>query len=502
MSSHILAIDQGTTSSRAIVFRADTSIAAVAQQEFPQHFPASGWVEHEPDDIWQSTLTTCREAMQKANVAAADIAAIGITNQRETTVVWDRATGRAVHRAIVWQDRRTADVCAQLKAEGHEPEITSRTGLIIDPYFSGTKVAWILDHVPGARARAERGELLFGTVDSYLLWRLNGGRVHATDATNASRTLLFNIHTGEWDDTLLQILRVPRSMLPEVKDSSAHFGDSAAELFGGSIAIRGIAGDQQAATIGQACFAPGMMKSTYGTGCFALLNTGTTAVTSNNKLLTTIAYQLNGKRTYALEGSIFVAGSAVQWLRDGLKIIANAAETGPLADRSDPAQSVYLVPAFVGLGAPYWNPRVRGGLFGLTRNTGPAELAHAALESVCYQTYDLWAAMRADWPEAAGANTVLRVDGGMAVSDWTMQRLADLLEAPVDRPVIQETTALGAAYLAGLGAGVYPEPARFADTWRLERRFNPNMSAVTRARKLKGWAAAMRGVLASDDGDD
>ena len=502
MSSHILAIDQGTTSSRAIVFRADTSIAAVAQQEFPQHFPASGWVEHEPDDIWQSTLATCREAMRKANVAAADIAAIGITNQRETTVVWDRATGRAVHRAIVWQDRRTADVCAQLKADGHEPEITSRTGLIVDPYFSGTKVAWILDHVPGARARAERGELLFGTVDSYLLWRLTGGRVHATDATNASRTLLFNIHTGEWDDTLLQILRVPRSMLPDVRDSSAHFGDSAAELFGGSIAIRGIAGDQQAATIGQACFAPGMMKSTYGTGCFALLNTGTTAVTSNNKLLTTIAYQLNGKRTYALEGSIFVAGSAVQWLRDGLKIIANAAETGPLADRSDPAQSVYLVPAFVGLGAPYWNPRVRGGLFGLTRNTGSAELAHAALESVCYQTYDLWAAMRADWPEAAGANTVLRVDGGMAVSDWTMQRLADLLDAPVDRPVIQETTALGAAYLAGLGAGVYPEPARFADNWRLERRFKPNMSAATRTRKLKGWAAAMRGVLASEDGDD
>ncbi|MGX9391774.1 glycerol kinase GlpK [Nitrobacteraceae bacterium UC4446_H13] len=502
MSSHILAIDQGTTSSRAIVFRADTSIAASAQQEFPQHFPASGWVEHEPDDIWQSTLATCREAMRKANVAAADVAAIGITNQRETTVVWDRATGRAVHRAIVWQDRRTADVCAQLKAEGHEPEITSRTGLIIDPYFSGTKVAWILDHVPGARARAERGELLFGTVDSYLLWRLTGGKVHATDATNASRTLLFNIHTGEWDDMLLKILRVPRSMLPEVRDSSTHFGDSAAELFGGSIAIRGIAGDQQAATIGQACFAPGMMKSTYGTGCFALLNTGTTAVTSNNKLLTTIAYQLNGQRTYALEGSIFVAGSAVQWLRDGLKIIANAAETGPLADRSDPAQSVYLVPAFVGLGAPYWNPRVRGGLFGLTRNTGSAELAHAALESVCYQTYDLWAAMRADWPDAASANTVLRVDGGMAVSDWTMQRLADLLDAPVDRPVIQETTALGAAYLAGLGAGVYPEPARFADTWRLERRFKPNMSAATRARKLKGWAAAMRGVLASDDGDN
>ncbi|MCB1412357.1 MAG: glycerol kinase GlpK [Xanthobacteraceae bacterium] len=500
MSSFVLAIDQGTTSSRAIVFRGDGSIAGVAQREFPQHFPASGWVEHEPDDIWASTLATCREAMQKADVAAPDIAAIGITNQRETTVVWDRATGRAVHRAIVWQDRRTADICARLVADGVEPEISARTGLIVDPYFSGTKVAWILDHVPGARARAERGELLFGTVDSYLLWRLTGGAVHATDATNASRTLLFNIHDGQWDDVLLKILRVPRAMLPEVRDSSAHFGDSVPDLLGGSIAIRGIAGDQQAATIGQACFTPGMMKSTYGTGCFALLNTGATPVRSNNKLLTTIAYQLDGKRTYALEGSIFVAGSAVQWLRDGLKIIRTAAETGPLADQSDPSQAVYLVPAFVGLGAPYWNPRVRGGLFGLTRNTGPAELAHAALESVCYQTHDLWAAMRADWPEAEAASTVLRVDGGMTASDWTMQRLADLLDAPVDRPMIQETTALGAAYLAGLGAGVYPEPARFADTWRLERRFRPNMSAATRARKLKGWAAAVRGVLASDEG--
>ena len=372
------------------------------KQEFPQHFPASGWVEHEPEDIWTSTIATCREALKKAGVTAKDIAAIGITNQRETTVVWDRATGKAVHRAIVWQDRRTADICARLKSEGHEPAISAKTGLIIDPYFSGTKVAWILDHVPGARARAERGELMFGTVDCYLLWRLTGGKVHATDATNASRTLLFNIHTGQWDDELLKILRVPRSMLPEVKDSSADFGDSVPELFGGSIAISGIAGDQQAATIGQACFSPGMIKSTYGTGCFALLNTGTTPVASNNKLLTTIAYQLKGQRTYALEGSIFVAGSAVQWLRDGLGIIKQAAETGPLADKSDSTQSVYLVPAFVGLGAPYWNPRVRGALFGLTRNTGPAELAHAALESVCYQTFDLWAAMRADWPDAQG----------------------------------------------------------------------------------------------------
>jgi glycerol kinase len=502
MASYILAIDQGTTSSRAILFRADISIAAQAQQEFSQHFPASGWVEHEPDDIWASTLATCREALRRGGVAASEVAAIGITNQRETTVVWDRATGQAVHRAIVWQDRRTAEICAQLKADGHEPAITAKTGLIIDPYFSGTKVAWILDQTPGARARAERGELMFGTVDSYLLWRLTGGRVHATDATNASRTLLFNIHTGAWDDDLLRLLRVPRSMLPEVKDSSAAFGETTADLFGGSIAIRGIAGDQQAAGIGQACFTPGMMKSTYGTGCFALLNTGTTPVASQNKLLTTVAYQLDGKRTYALEGSIFVAGSAVQWLRDGLGIIAQAAETGPLADQSDPTQSVYLVPAFVGLGAPYWNPRVRGGLFGLTRATGRAEIAHAALESVCYQTHDLWAAMRADWPEAKTANTVLRVDGGMTASDWTMQRLADLLDAPVDRPVIQETTALGAAYLAGLGAGLYPEPARFADNWRLEHRFKPNMSAATRTRKLKGWSRAVAGLLASDPGDE
>lgn len=502
MPTHILAIDQGTTSSRAILFRADMSIASVAQQEFAQHFPASGWVEHEPDDIWNSTLATCREAMGKAGVTAKDVAAIGITNQRETTIVWDRATGRAVHRAIVWQDRRTAEICAALKRDGHEPLVSARTGLIVDPYFSGTKIAWILDHVPGARERAERGELLFGTVDCYLLWRLTGGKVHATDATNASRTLLFDIHKGAWDDELLRILRVPRSMLPDVRDSSGDFGASDAALLGGAIAIRGIAGDQQAATIGQACFTPGMMKSTYGTGCFALLNTGATAVASKNKLLTTIAYQLGGKRTYALEGSIFVAGSAVQWLRDGLGIIKHAKDSGPLAEKSDHAQSVYLVPAFVGLGAPYWNPDVRGALFGLTRATGPAELAHAALESVCYQTFDLWAAMRADWPEAAQANTVLRVDGGMTASDWTMQRLSDLLDAPVDRPVIQETTAVGAAYLAGLGAGVYPEPSRFADSWRLEKRFKPNMSEATRARKLKGWSQAVKGLLASDSGSN
>src|SRR5579871_2994630 len=497
--SFVLAIDQGTTSSRAMVFGADLSVAGVAQQEFPQHFPASGWVEHDPDDIWNSTIAVCRDALKKAGLTAKDIAAIGITNQRETTLVWDRATGKAVHRAIVWQDRRTADVCARLKEEGHEPAISAKTGLIIDPYFSGTKVAWILDNVPGARARAERGELLFGTVDCYLLWRLTGGKVHATDATNASRTLLFNIHTGAWDDDLSKLLGVPRAMLPEVNDCSHRFGETVPELFDGAIAVAGIAGDQQAATIGQACFSPGMIKSTYGTGCFALLNTGTTPVVSKNKLLTTIAYQLGGKRTYALEGSIFVAGSAVQWLRDGLGVIRQAAETGPLAEKSDSAQSVYLVPAFVGLGAPYWNPRVRGALFGLTRSTGPAELAHAALESVCYQTFDLREAMRADWPEAKAASIVLRVDGGMTASDWTMQRLADLLDAPVDRPVVQETTALGAAYLAGLSAGLYPEPEKFADHWRLERRFKPNMSAATRERKLKGWQRAVKGVLASDE---
>ncbi len=497
--SFVLAIDQGTTSSRAMVFRADLTVAGLAQQEFPQHFPASGWVEHDPEDIWNSTVAVCRDALKNAGVMHKDIAAIGITNQRETTLVWDRATGKAVHRAIVWQDRRTADICARLKDEGHETAITAKTGLIIDPYFSGTKVGWILDNVPGARARAERGELLFGTVDCYLLWRLTGGKVHATDATNASRTLLFNIHTGAWDDDLLKLLGVPCAMLPEVKDSSFRFGETVPDLFGGAIAVAGIAGDQQAATIGQACFSPGMIKSTYGTGCFALLNTGRTPVASKNKLLTTIAYQLAGKRTYALEGSIFVAGSAVQWLRDGLGIIKQAAETGPLAERSDSAQSVYLVPAFVGMGAPYWNPRVRGALFGLTRNTGPAELAHAALESVCYQTFDLREAMRADWPDGKAAN-VLRVDGGMTASDWTMQRLADLLDAPVDRPVIQETTALGAAYLAGLSTGVFPEPAKFADHWRLERRFEPNMSAATRERKLKGWQRAVKGVLASDEG--
>lgn len=495
MSKFLLAIDQGTTSSRAILFRQDLSIAAIGQQEFPQHFPASGWVEHEPDDLLRTTLAVCREAMTKGGARAADIAAIGITNQRETTIVWDRSTGKSIHRAIVWQDRRTTDRCEQLKREGHEKLVSARTGLLLDPYFSGTKLAWILDQVPGARGRAERGELAFGTVDCFLLWHLTGGKVHATDATNASRTLLFDIHRGAWDDELLKLLDIPRAVLPEVRDCAADFGATAPELFGGAIAIRGIAGDQQAATVGQACFNPGMMKATYGTGCFALLNTGESPVASKNRLLTTIAYQLHGRRTYALEGSIFVAGAAVQWLRDGLGIVKHASDTGPLAEAADESQDVYLVPAFVGLGAPHWNSEVRGALFGLTRNSGPKEFARAALESVCFQTADLLEAMQADWPQAASAATVLRVDGGMVASDWTMQRLADILAAPVDRPIVKETTAMGAAYLAGFAAGVLPPPDQFADGWRLERRFSPRMDTAMRKRKLTGWKQAVRCLL-------
>ena len=436
--SHILAIDQGTTSSRAIVFRADISIASVAQQEFPQHFPASGWVEHEPEDIWTSTIAVCREALKKANLAAKDIAAIGITNQRETTVVWDRATGKAVHRAIVWQDRRTSDICAKLKSDGHEPVITQKTGLIIDPYFSGTKVAWILDQVPGARKRAEAGELLFGTVDCLSAVAADR-RQGACDRRHQrlAHAAVQHPHWGSGTTSCSKSCACRARCCPEVKDFSAKFGDSVADLFGGAIAISGIAGDQQAATIGQACFTPGMIKSTYGTGCFALLNTGATPVASKNKLLTTIAYQLAGKRTYALEGSIFVAGSAVQWLRDGLGLIKQAAETGPLADKSDSTQSVYLVPAFVGMGAPYWNPNVRGALFGLTRNTGPAELAHAALESVCYQTHDLWAAMRADWPDGIGREDRAarrRRHDGVGLDHAAARRSARCAGRPPDDP--------------------------------------------------------------------
>jgi glycerol kinase len=495
VSAYVLAIDQGTTSTRAILFRADTSIAASAQQEFPQHFPADGEVEHEPEDLWTTTLETCRGAMRAAGAAAKDIAAIGIANQRETTLLWHRGTGRPVHRAIVWQDRRTAALCARLKADGREPLFAARTGLLLDPYFSGTKLAWLLQKDPEIRNLAARGELAFGTVDTYLLWRLTGGKVHATDATNASRTLLFDIHQGRWDDELLALLGIPRAVLPEVLDSSAAFGVTDAALFGAAISIGGIAGDQQAALIGQACFKPGMVKSTYGTGCFALLNTGPTPVASDNRLLTTIAYQLDGKRMYALEGSIFVAGAAVQWLRDGLRIVQSAQESGPLAAAADPTQDVFLVPAFVGLGAPYWRPDARGALFGLTRATGPREFAQAALESVCFQTVDLLNAMKADWRQAGASLKTLRVDGGMVVSDWTMQRLADLTGSIVDRPQIKETTALGAAYLAGLQSGFFPGPDRFESLWQLERRFTPEMDTAMRERKLAGWTAAVRRLL-------
>ncbi len=461
--------------------------------------PRAGWVEHEPEDIWESVLATAREAIAKGGLTAADIAGIGITNQRETTLIWDRRTGRAIHRAIVWQDRRTAKACANLVAAGHEDLVAERTGLRIDPYFSATKIAWLLDNVPGARRRAEAGELAFGTIDCFLLWRLTGGAVHATDATNAARTMLFDIGRGVWDSDLLDLFGIPAALLPQVRDCAAHFGDTAPELFGAPIAVRGIAGDQQAATIGQACFSPGMVKSTYGTGCFALLNTGDTPVRSKHRLLSTVAYQLGGKRTYALEGSIFIAGAAVQWLRDGLGIIEKASETGPLAEAADPEQDVYLVPAFVGLGAPHWDAHARGAMFGLTRNSGPREFAQAALESVCYQTLDLVEAMRADWPEAgAGKQSVLRVDGGMVASDWTMQRLADILDLPVDRPTVLETTALGAAYLAGLDAGLLPEPDRFADMWRLERRFSPAMAASERKRKVTGWRDSVRRTLSSN----
>ena len=494
MPDFILAIDQGTTSTRAIVFDTKLKPKASAQQEFKQHFPNSGWVEHDVEEIWKSVLATARAAIRKAKTSPGNIRCIGITNQRETTVVWDRGTGKAIHRAIVWQDRRTSDYCSELKSQGHEKFFNAKTGLLLDPYFSGTKVSWLLDHVKGARERAALGELCFGTIDSFLIWRLTGGRSHVTDATNASRTLLYNIRDGEWDEALLNILGVPRSMLPEVKDCAADFGVTDAKLLGAAIPICGVAGDQQAATVGQACFEPGMMKSTYGTGCFALLNTGDRAVASQNRLLTTVAYQLDGKRTYALEGAIFVAGAAVQWLRDGLKVVKNAQETGALARLADKNQNGYLVPAFVGLGAPHWNADVRGALFGLTRATTNKELARAALEAVCYQTNDLLDAMRKDW--GASGTTILRVDGGMTASDWTMQFLADILDAPVDRPKVLETTAIGAAYLAGLQAGLLPEPDVFAKTWKRQKRFVPKMDAATREKKLSGWKEAV-GMLLS-----
>jgi glycerol kinase len=489
-ATYILAIDQGTTSTRAMLFDAEGKPCAQAQRELGQHYPQPGWVEHDADEIWQATLDTCRAVLAELKLQPRQVAAIGVTNQRETTVLWERKTGRPIARAIVWQDRRTAQRCAELRAEGHDEAIAARTGLVIDPYFSATKIAWLLDKVAGARQAAERGELAFGTIDCFLLWRLTRGAVHATDATNAARTLVFDIHRQDWDDALLKLFRVPRALLPEVRDNAADFGGSAADLFGAPIAVAGMAGDQQAATIGQACFSPCMIKSTYGTGCFAVLNTGADALASKHRLLSTVAYRIGGKTTYAIEGSIFVAGAAVQWLRDGLKIIARADETDALARAADPARRVYVVPAFTGLGAPYWDADARGAIFGLTRDVGRAELVRATLEAACYQTRDLIEAMRADGAEPQS----LRVDGGMVVNDWFAQCLADTLGMPVERPRFIETTVLGAAALAGLGCGLYPSLEALAGRWQRDRLFEPKLDAAERDAAYAGWRDAVARV--------
>jgi len=491
---HVLAIDQGTTSTRSIVFDERGRSVALARHELAQHYPADGWVEHDPEDLWRDAVATARQALQRAGLSAQDVAGIGITNQRETTIVWDRASGRPIHRAIVWQDRRTAEACARLKAEGAESLVRQRTGLLLDPYFSGTKLAWLLDNVPGARERAERGELAFGTVDCFLLWRLTGGKVHATDVTNASRTLLLDIHRGDWDDDLLRLLGIPRALLPEVRDSSGVFGTTEPDLFGDAIPVAGIAGDQQAALVGQACFEPGMAKSTYGTGCFLLLNTGETAVESQNRLLTTPAYRIDGRTTYAMEGSIFVAGAAIKWLRDGLGLIREAAETDALARQVPDSHGVHLVPAFVGLGAPHWRPDARGLISGLTLDATGAHLARAALESVAFQTVDLTRAMVADGTTRAAA---IRVDGGMAANDWFCQFLADVLDARVERPAEVETTALGAAFLAGLATGVWPDLAAIAATWASGAEFSPAMPPERRDALLAGWQVALQRALAN-----
>lgn len=491
MTQYLLAIDQGTTSTRAIVFDETGAKRSMAQVELPQHFPCDGWVEHDAMEIWWATETVCREVLRKVGLHARDIAAIGITNQRETTVLWDRSNGMPVHKAIVWQDRRTTATCAQLKADGHEAMVQAKTGLLLDPYFSATKLAWLLDNVTNARERAANGELAFGTIDSWLLWKLTHGRVHATDATNASRTLLFNIHTQDWDDELLALFDIPRSVLPQVKDSSDDFGQAAPDFLGAAVPIRGVAGDQQAAMVGQACFAPGMVKSTYGTGCFLMLNTGDSVVQSSNRLLSTVAYRIKGKPTYAVEGSIFVAGATIQWLRDGLKLIGSAAETQAIAEATGDARGVYMVPAFTGLGAPYWDPQARGAIFGLTRDTGIGEIVTAGLQSVCFQTRDLMEAMTRD---GAAPVTTLRIDGGMVVNNWVAQSLADIIGVPVDRPVVTETTALGAAFLAGLYVGVFKSVEDISELWHRDRRFSPTMSVVKRTELYAGWIDAVRRV--------
>ncbi|MEQ1755860.1 MAG: glycerol kinase GlpK [Micropepsaceae bacterium] len=490
----ILSVDQGTTSSRAILFDAAGVILNSAQKEHRQFYPQDGWVEHDANEIWNATLSVIKAAL--AGAAVRQVAAIGITNQRETTVVWDRKTGQPIHNAIVWQDRRTASACAKLRDSGHEGKFRERTGLLLDPYFSGTKLAWILDNVADARTRARRGELAFGTIDSWLVYKLTGGHVHATDTTNASRTLLFNIRTGKWDDELLSLLNVPSNILPEVKDSVGDFGVTDETLFGASIPITGIAGDQQAATVGQACLSQGLMKSTYGTGCFALVNTGLRMATSHNRLLSTIAYSVAGQKHYALEGSIFMAGATIQWLRDGLKLFPKASDVSTMAEHSNPQSRVYLVPAFVGLGAPYWDSEARGAIVGLTRDSGQAEIARAGLECVCYQTRDLLEAMASDMSKAGlGRPEALRVDGGMVVNDLFCQWLADLTGRPIERPKVVETTALGAAYLAGIGGGVYSSLDEISAAWKCERRFEPAIGADERDAKYQGWKEAVARVL-------
>lgn len=484
----LLSIDQGTTSSRAMLFEKNGSTFALAQREFTQFYPASGWVEHDPEEIWETTLAVCQEVLATAASANRTVVAIGITNQRETTLIWDRQSGKPIHNAIVWQDRRTADICRKLRSDGHSETVTAKTGLLLDPYFSGTKVAWILDNVEGARSKAEKGELAFGTVDTFLMWRLSNGKTHATDSTNAGRTLLFNIHDNGWDDELCSMLNVPQSLLPEVRDSAANFCVTDKSVLGVELPVAGVAGDQHAASIGQVCFQPGMVKSTYGTGCFMMLNTGTTAIPSKHKMLTTIAYRLDGTTTYAMEGSIFVAGAAVQWLRDGLGIIQSAEETQSLAESLDGNHGVYLVPAFTGLGAPHWDADARGALFGLTRDSGPAVITRAALESVCYQTMDLLNAMRQD---GAAIDTV-RVDGGMVKNDWLSQYLANILDIAVERPMQTETTALGAAYLAGLQTGVYDSLGDLTANWQQERQFTPDMTPSLHEQVTAGWADAIR----------
>ncbi|MGY4876435.1 glycerol kinase GlpK [Vreelandella aquamarina] len=494
MSSYILAIDQGTTSSRAILFDRQGQVVSVAQQEFTQHFPNDGWIEHNPEDIWESVLDTCRNVIAKANIDIRQIAGVGITNQRETTIVWDRHTGKPLYNAIVWQDRRTSEICETLRDQGYTETVQASTGLLIDPYFSATKIAWVLDNVEGARERAECGELAFGTVDSFLIWRLTNGQRHVTDATNASRTALFNIHRQEWDEELLSLFRIPANLLPDVKDSSDDFGILAEEWLGAELPIAGVAGDQQAALFGQACFTPGMGKSTYGTGCFMIVNTGDEPATSRNRLLTTVGYRLNGKPTYAMEGSIFVAGATMQWLRDGLNLFADAAETEALAKETRTGHSVYLVPAFTGLGAPHWDPKARGAILGLTRDTGIAEIVAAGLQAVCYQTRDLQNCMNDDMSATPGR---LRVDGGMVKNNWVMQFLADMLGVDVDRPAVLETTALGAAYLAGLRLGWYQSLEEIQQLWRCESSFMPQMEEATRDNLYQGWLDAVARVKSS-----